>query len=61
MARRFLMILTNHNLPQIWQAKKAEPSTINEKTIADFARVVEYTGILAASGSTAEPPGDAPA
>ena len=41
MARRFLMILTNHNLPQIWQAKKAEPSTINEKTIADFTRVLD--------------------
>jgi hypothetical protein len=45
MARRFLAILTGHNLPQILQPREAEPSTINEKTIADFTRVVEQTGI----------------
>jgi hypothetical protein len=28
------------------QPREPEPSTINEKTIADFTRVVEQTGIL---------------
>jgi hypothetical protein len=46
MAPRFLTILTGRNLPKILQPKEAEPSIINEKTIADFARVVERTGIL---------------
>jgi hypothetical protein len=46
MAQRFLTILTGRNLPKIQQPKEAEPSIINEKTIADFARVVERTGIL---------------
>jgi len=31
---------------QIQQPREPEPSTINEKTIADFTRVVEQTGIL---------------
>jgi hypothetical protein len=64
MARRFLTILTGHNLPQIRQSREAEPSTINGKTtIADFTRVVEQTGILtpAASGPRADPPVDVPA
>jgi len=30
----------------MWQPREPEPSTINEKTIADFTRVVEQTGIL---------------
>jgi hypothetical protein len=46
MAPRFLTTLTGHNLPKIWQSREPEPSTINEKTIADFTRVVEQTGIL---------------
>ena len=46
MAPRFLTILTGQNLPKILQSREPEPSTINEKTIADFARVVEQTGIL---------------
>jgi hypothetical protein len=46
MAPRFMTILTGHKLAKIRQAKAAEPSIINEKTIADFARVVEQTGIL---------------
>jgi hypothetical protein len=46
MTLRFLTILTGRNLPIIRQSRKPEPSTINEKTIADFARVVEETGIL---------------
>jgi len=52
MAPRFLTILTGSDLPKIRQPGEAEPSTINEKTIADFTRVVEQTGILtpAASG-----------
>jgi hypothetical protein len=63
MAPRFLTILTGRNLPKIRQSREAEPSTINEKTIADFARVVEQTGILApaVSGPTADPPADASA
>jgi len=47
MAPHFLTILTGRNLPKIRQSGKAEPSTINDKTIADFTRVVEQTGILA--------------
>jgi hypothetical protein len=46
MAQRFLTILSGHNLPKVQQAGEPEPSTINEKTIADFTRVVEQTGIL---------------
>jgi hypothetical protein len=46
MAPRFLTILTGRNLPKIRQPREAEPSIINEKTIADFTRVVEQTGIL---------------
>jgi hypothetical protein len=29
-----------------WWRDEPDPSTINEKTIADFTRVVEQTGIL---------------
>jgi hypothetical protein len=46
MTPRFLTILTGRNLPKIRQSKEPEPSIINEKTVADFARVVEQTGIL---------------
>ena len=46
MAPRFLTILTGHNLPKIRPPREPEPSIINEKTIADFTRVVEQTGIL---------------
>jgi hypothetical protein len=46
MAPRFLTILTGRNLPKIRQPREPEPSTINEKTVADFTRVVEQTGIL---------------
>jgi hypothetical protein len=35
MAPRFLTILTGRNLPIIRQAREPEPSTINEKTVAD--------------------------
>jgi hypothetical protein len=38
MAPHFLTILTGRNLPKIRQEREPEPSTINEKTIADFAR-----------------------
>ena len=37
----------------MWQPREPEPSTINEKTIADFTRVVEETGILAVLGHPA--------
>lgn len=33
-------------MPIIRQRPDSEPSIINEKTIADFTRVVEQTGIL---------------
>jgi hypothetical protein len=46
MAYRFPTILTGRNLPIIRQPGEPEPSTINEKTVADFTRVVEQTGIL---------------
>jgi hypothetical protein len=41
-----LTILTGRNLPKIRQSGEAEPSTINDKTVADFTRVVKQTGIL---------------
>jgi hypothetical protein len=46
MAPRFLTLLTGSNLPKIRQPREPERSTINEKTVADFTRVVEQTGIL---------------
>jgi hypothetical protein len=46
MATRFLTILTGRNLPTIRQPRKPEPSTINEKTLGDFTRVVEQMGVL---------------
>jgi len=55
MTPRFLTILTGRNLPKIRQPREPEPSTINEKTIADFTRVIEQTGILARSGGFREP------
>jgi hypothetical protein len=60
MAPRFLMILTGCNLPKIRSSREAEPSIINERTIADFTRVVEQTGILELEQvATNPPPGDA--
>jgi hypothetical protein len=59
MAPRFLTILTGRNLPKIRQPREPEPSTINEKTIADFTRVVEQTGILRDVATTVPRP-DAP-
>ena len=56
MASRFLTILTGHNLPEIWQSREAEPSIINEKTVADFTRVVEQTGILKREAQPKEAP-----
>jgi hypothetical protein len=44
MPRRPLPTLTGHNLPKLSQVKAPEP--VNEKTLADFTRVVEQTGIL---------------
>lgn len=47
MAPRFFTLLTGRNLPKIQQPTAAVPaSTINEKTVADFTRVVEQTGIM---------------
>jgi hypothetical protein len=53
MASRLITILTGRNLPKIRQLREPEPSTINEKTLGDFTRVVEQTGIL-------KPPAAAP-
>jgi hypothetical protein len=36
-------------MPKIRQLREPEPSIINEKTIADFTRVVVQTGILVAT------------
>jgi hypothetical protein len=47
MTLRFLTILTGHNQPKIQRAGEPEPSTVNDKTLADFACVVEQRGILA--------------
>jgi hypothetical protein len=41
MTSPFLTILTGRNLPKIRQSREAEPSIINEKTIADFTRVAD--------------------
>jgi hypothetical protein len=44
MAPRLLTILTGRNLPRIRQSGEAEPSTIDDTTIADFTRVVDQDG-----------------
>jgi hypothetical protein len=54
MAPRFLTIITGRNLPKIRQPREPEPSIINEKSIADFTRVVEQTGILELQKSPGE-------
>ena len=46
MTPHILTILTGRNVPKIRRPREPEPSTINEKTIADFTRVVEQMGIL---------------
>ena len=42
----FITVLTGRNLPKIRHQREPEPSIINEKTVADFTRVMELTGIL---------------
>jgi hypothetical protein len=46
MVHRLFTLLTGRNLPKILQPREPEPSTVNEKTLGDFTRVVEETGIL---------------
>jgi hypothetical protein len=46
MVLRFRTHMTGRNLPKIQQRVADEPSIINDKTIKDFARVVDQTGIL---------------
>ena len=46
MASRFLTILPGRNLAKIRQPREPERSIITEKTIAEFTRVEEQTGIL---------------
>ena len=46
MTPHILTILAGRNVPKIRRPREPEPSTINEKTIADFARVVKQAGIL---------------
>jgi hypothetical protein len=43
-----LTILTGRNLPKIRQSREPEPSIVNEKTVADFTRVVEQAGFWSA-------------
>lgn len=45
MAPRFFTLLTGRNLPKIWQPREPGPSTINEKTIADFTRALDGQGV----------------
>jgi hypothetical protein len=53
MAPRLLTILTGQ---KIRQTREPEPSIVNEKTIADFTRVVEQTGILEREAQPKEGP-----
>lgn len=47
MAPRLFALLTGRNVPKIIRGyAELQPSIINEKTVADFTRVVEDTGIL---------------
>ena len=55
MATRLLTILAGRNLPKIRQSGAAEPSIVNTKTVADFMRVVEQTGILQRGDRAPEP------
>jgi hypothetical protein len=58
MTLRFLTILTGRNLAEgIWQPREPEPSIVNEKTIADFTRVVEQRGFWTASRWRMRAPG----
>ena len=50
-------ILTGIDVPKIRQPTDASPSIINDKTVADFTRVVEQTGILKRE-TPAPKPGD---
>jgi hypothetical protein len=46
---KILMHFMGRNLPKIRQPRPwKEPSIVNEKTLRDFTRVVDETGILAA-------------
>ncbi len=45
-------------MPKIRQPRGPEPSIISEKTIADFTRVVEQTGILERERLAERPPED---
>jgi hypothetical protein len=56
MAPRLFTLLTGRNVPQIIR-DYAEPQCliINEKTVADFTRVVEAMGILDRQQSTRGP------
>jgi hypothetical protein len=60
MPARFLTILTGRNLPKIQQVREHEPSTIDEKAIANFIRVDEQTGILKQPTACTVPRPDAP-
>jgi hypothetical protein len=62
MAPRFITLLTGRNLPKVIRGfSEPQSSIINEKTVADFTRVVEETGILdrerCALGPTRDDPG----
>ncbi len=44
--------------PKIRQSRERDPSTVNERTVADFTRVVEQTGILKREPLADRPPED---
>jgi hypothetical protein len=45
MATRSRIILTGSNLPKIRQPSAPAPSIVNEKTLADFTRVLDELGV----------------
>jgi hypothetical protein len=55
MALRFRTHLIGRNLPKIQPRQDVEPSIVNDRTIAGFARVVEQTGILKSGGPPQDP------
>ena len=56
MAPRLFTMLTGHNVPKIIRGSaEPRPSIIDEKTVADFKRMVEETDILDRHRNTREP------
>jgi hypothetical protein len=55
MAPPIFRLVTSRPAPRGLEPSEPAPSTINEKTIADFTRVVEQTGILNPGATRPEP------